>query len=252
MECGLPKGIGTEMGQITRWTAACALACAVVPSALAGFTPGGVNFMVTSSAGAASATFSGTQMSDSAWMWTGSWGANGTSVSWSGLPSTWNGSSMSIGGNFVIRNNSASTQSFLIDVMLPGSFAAGTEWLVGGSAAASMVNLNPFTGTLSSNGPMWTASFDGTTVGSLFNGVNASVDPFFTGSLASQSFGSPVPGQPYTGGLSSAARIRLSVTLTAGMEATITSAFAAQVVPAPGALALLAMAACCGRRRRHR
>jgi MYXO-CTERM domain-containing protein len=99
---------------------------------------------------------------------------------------------------------------------------------------------------------MWTASFDGNTVGTLFNDVSASVDPFFTGALASQSFGSPIPGQPYTGGLSSAARIRLSLSLTAGMQATITSTFSAQVVPAPGALALLAVAAAGGSRRRRR
>ena len=240
------------MGKITTWTAACAFACAVASQALAGFTPGNVGFMVTSSAGSAAATYSGTQMSASSWMWNGNWSANGASVTWSGLPSTWTGSSMTLGGNFVIRNNTASTQNFVIDVTLPGNFAAGTQWLVGGSAAGSMVNLNPFTGSLTSTGPMWTASFDGTTVGSLFNNVNASVDPFFTGSIGSQSFGNPIPGQSYTGGLSSAARIRLSLTLSAGMEATVTSSFAAQVVPAPGALALLAVAAATGSRRRRR
>lgn len=240
------------MGQITTWTAACAVACAAASEALAGFSAGGVNFMVTSSAGSATANFSGTQVSASSWVWSGSWSANGASVTWSGNPATWDGSSMTLGGNFVIRNNTASTQNFVIDVMLPGSFAAGTEWLVGGSAAGSMVNLNPFTGSLTSTGPMWTAAFDGSTVGSLFSNVNAAVDPFFTGSLASQTFGSPIPGQPYTGGLSSAARIRLSLSLTAGMEATITSSFAAQVVPAPGALALLAVAAAAGSRHRRR
>ena len=240
------------MGKITTWTAACAFACAVASQALAGFTTGNVGFMVTSSAGSATATYSGTQMSATSWMWSGNWSANGASVSWSGIPSTWTGSSMSMGGNFVIRNNTAQTQNFVIDVTLPGSFAAGTQWLVGGSAAGSMVNLNPFAGSLTSTGPLWTASFDGTTLGSLFSNVNASVDPFFTGSIGSQSFGSPIPGQPYTGGLSSAARIRLSLTLSAGMEATVTSSFAAQVVPAPGALALLALAAATGSRRRRR
>lgn len=208
--------------------------------------------MVSSSAGSATANFSGTQVSANSWVWSGNWSSNGASVTWSGNPATWNGSSMTLGGNFVIRNNTNSTQSFVIDVMLPGSFAAGTEWLVGGSAAGSMVNLNPFTGSLTSTGPMWSASFDGSTVGSLFSNVSAAVDPFFTGSLASQSFGNPIPGLPYTGGISSAARIRLSLSLSAGMEATITSSFAAQVVPAPGALALLAVAAASGSRRRRR
>jgi len=251
MECGSPKGRGTDMGMITTWTAACALACAAASHAFAGFTAGGVNFMVTSSAGSATATFSGSQVSADSWVWNGDWSSNGASVSWSALPTSANATSMSIGGNFVIRNNTASTQTFVIDVMLPGNFAPGTEWLVGGSAAASMVNLSPSAGSLSSSGAMWTASFDGNTVGTLFSNVSASVDPFFTGSLASQSFGSPIPGQPYTGGLSSAARIRLSLSLTAGMQATITSAFSAQVVPAPGALALLAVAAAGGSRRRR-
>ena len=240
------------MGQITRWAAACALSCAAGTHALAGFNAGGVSFMVTSSAGSASANFSGTEVSPTSWAWTGSWASNGASVSWSGLPTAWTGSSMSMAGNFVIRNDTASTQSFVIDVTLPGSFANGTEWLVGGSAAASMVNLSPFNGSLTSTGPMWAASFDGSTIGSLFSNVNAAVDPFFTGSLASQSFGSPIPGQPYTGGISSAARIRLSLTLTAGMQATVTSSFSAQVVPAPGALALLAAAFAAGTRRRRR
>ena len=240
------------MGKITTWTAACALACAAAPHALAGFTAGGVNFMVMSSAGSATANFSGTQVSADSWIWSGDWASNGASVTWSALPTTATANSMSIGGNFVIRNNTTSTQTFVIDVMLPGNFAAGTEWLVGGSAARSMVNLSPVAGTLSSSGAMWTASFDGNTVGTLFNDVSASVDPFFTGALASQSFGSPIPGQPYTGGLSSAARIRLSLSLTAGMQATITSTFSAQVVPAPGALALLAVAAAGGSRRRRR
>lgn len=240
------------MGQITTWTAACALACAAGSHALAGFSAGGVTFMVGSSAGSANAAFSGTQVSANSWVWNGNWSANGASVSWSGVPATWNGSSMTLGGNFVIRNTTATTQSFVIDVMLPGSFAAGTEWLVGGSAAGSMVNLSPLTGRLISNGPMWTASFDNTTVGSLFSNVSASVDPFFTGSIGSQSFGNPIPGQPFTGGISSAARIRLSLSLTAGMEATVTSSFAAQFVPAPGAIALMAVAAIAGSRRRRR
>lgn len=239
------------MGHLATWTAACVIACAAVPHARAGFSAGGVNFMVNSSAGSATATYSGSQVSSTSWVWNGNWSANGASVTWSGVPATWTGSSMTLGGNFVIRNGTASTQTFVIDVVLPGSFAAGSEWLVGGSAAGSMVNLNASTGSLTSTGAMWTASFDGNTVGSLFNNVNAAVDPFFTGSLASQSFGSPIPGQPYTGGMSSAARIRLSLSLTAGMEATITSSFAAQVVPAPGALALLAVAAIGGSRRRR-
>ena len=240
------------MGQITTWTAACAIACAAASHALAGFSAGGVNFMVTSSAGSADATYSGTQVSAHSWVWNGNWSSNGASVSWSGVPSTWTGSSMTLGGNFVIRNSTTTTQTFVIDVMLPGNFAAGTEWLVGGSAAGSMVNLNPLAGSLTSSGPMWTASFDGITVGSLHSDVNAAVDPFFTGALASQSFGNPIPGSPFTGGISSAARIRLSLSLSAGMEATITSSFAAQVVPAPGALALLAVAAASGARRRRR
>jgi hypothetical protein len=99
---------------------------------------------------------------------------------------------------------------------------------------------------------LWTAAFDASTVGSLLSNASATVDPFFTGSLSAQSFGSPIPGQPYTGGMSSAARIRVSLSLTAGMEATVTSAFAAQVVPAPGALALLVVAAGAGARRRRR
>ncbi|MBU3727678.1 MAG: hypothetical protein FGM37_00290 [Phycisphaerales bacterium] len=240
------------MDRFTSWTAACALACAAVSPALAGFTPGGVTFAVNSSAGSASAVFSGSPVSANSWTWSGSWSANGASVTWNAIPVTWNGTSMSLGGNFVVKNSTASTQSFVIDIALPGTFDGGTEWLVGGSAAASMVNLSPFAGGLTSSGPLWSASFDGSTLGTLFSNASASVDPFFTGSLASQSFGSPIPGQPYTGGIASAARVRLSFSLTAGMEATITSAFAAQVVPAPGALSMLALAAAAGGRRRRR
>jgi len=240
------------MDRMTLWTTACALGCAVASHALAGFTPGSVSFAVTSSAGSANASFSGAQVSANSWAWTGNWTANGASVSWNAVPATWNGTTMSLGGNFVVKNNTASTQSFVIDISLPGEFAAGTEWLVGGSAAASMVNLSPDAGRLSSQGALWTAAFDASTVGSLFSNASATVEPFFTGSLAAQSFGSPIPGQPYTGGMSSAARIRVSLSLTAGMEATVTSAFAAQVVPAPGALALLALAAATGARRRRR
>ena len=240
------------MGQITTWTAACAIACAAATPALASFDAGAVSFMVTSSAGSATANYSGTQVSAHSWNWGGDWASNGASVSWSGIPATWTGTSMTLGGHFVIRNNTTSTQTFVIDVMMPGSFADGTEWLVGGSAAASMVNLNAMIGSLTSAGPLWTASFDGNAVGSLHSDVNAAVDPFFTGALASQSFGDPIPGSPFTGGVSSAARIRLSLSLSAGMQATITSAFSAQVVPAPGALALLGIAAAGGSRRRRR
>jgi hypothetical protein len=201
-----------------------------------------VSFAVTSSAGSANASFSGSQVSASSWAWTGNWASNGASVSWNAVPATWNGTTMSLGGNFVVKNNTSSTQSFVIDISLPGEFAAGTEWLVGGSAAASMVNLSPEAGRLSSQGALWTAAFDASTVGSLFSNASATVDPFFTGSLSA----------PYTGGMSTAARIRVSLSLTAGMEATVTSAFAAQVVPAPGALALLVVAAGAGARRRRR
>lgn len=240
------------MDRMTLWTTACALGCAVSSHALAGFTPGGVSFGVASSAGAASATFSGTQVSAQSWTWTGNWAANGASVSWNAIPATWNGTSMSLGANFVVRNSTSATQSFVIEVSMPGIFAAGTPWLVGGSAAASMVNLSPEPGRLFSQGAMWSASFDGSSLGSLFVNANATVDPFFTASLPSQSFGNPIPGLSYTGGVSSAARIRLNFSLTSGMEATVTSVFAAQVVPAPGALAVLALAAGAGLRRRRR
>lgn len=240
------------MVKVTSWIAACALACASASSALASFTLGGVGFAVTSSAGSANATFSGTPSGAGTWAWTGNWASNGASVSWTGLPVSWNGSALSMAGNFVIRNQTASTQSFVIDIVLPGNMASGTQWLVGGSAAFSMVNLNVEAGRIWSNGPMWTAGFDSATVGSLFTNASGSVDPFQTGALPSQQFGgNPIPGQPYTGGLSTGARVRLNVNLTAGMEATVTSVFAAQVVPAPGALALLALAAGCQRRRRR-
>ena len=240
------------MDRMTLWTTACALGCAVSSHAIAGFTPGGVSFAVTSSAGSANASFSGAQISSDSWSWTGNWAANGASVSWNAVPATWNGTTMSLGGNFVIRNSTASTQFFLIDISLPGSFSAGTEWRVGGSAALSMVNLSPDVGRLFAQGPLWSAVFDSTTVGSLFSNASATVDPFFAATLPSQSFGNPIPGQTFFGGVSSAARIRVGLNMTAGMEATITSAFAAQFIPAPGAMAVLGLATFAGSRRRRR
>lgn len=240
------------MVKVTTWIAACAIACASASSALAGFTLGGASFAVTSSAGSANATFSGNPTSASTWAWSGSWASNGASVSWNGVPVSWNGSALSMAGNFVIRNQTASTQSFAIDILLPGTMDAGTQWLVGGSAAFSMVNLNVDVGRIWSTGPMWSAGFDSSTVGALFTNASASVDPFQTGALPSQQFGgNPIPGQAYAGGVSNGARLRLNLSLSAGMEATVTSVFVAQVVPAPGAIALLALAAACPRRRRR-
>lgn len=159
-------------------------------------------------------------------------------------------------GNIVVTNTSASTQTFFLDVALPiGMPLAST--LIGGSITGTVTDLTGDGATVSATGDsdaIYRAltdvdgGFNGTLAGSLLVGASATTGAFQSTTIGPDTFGSPIPSQPY-GAVNTNIAIRLAFTLTAGDSASFTSLFV--VVPAPGAaVAMIGLMGVGGRRRR--
>ena len=124
--------------------------------------------------------------------------------------------------------------------LMQGSAAIGLTTDSGGGSVASLA------GT-----PLWQGLIDGSPVGNdaaLFFDPFALVNASIGSSSSNANFGIPVPnaGPPVLNNIG----IRISFSLTQLDQASITSVF--NVVPAPGAIALLGVAGLTVRRRRRR
>jgi hypothetical protein len=186
------------------------------------------------------------------------WGMDASfDMQWSQDPST---SNDMFGGGMRIRNRSSSTQRFTIELVISTASGLGSPVLGGGGVSGVLMG-GPTGGTISSIGssPLWSAFMvdpDGTrTVASLLAGsggapfsvVAAAAD---TSPIPGETFGDPIPSLPI-GNLGTARGIRMDFTLSAGSEASLFTNFVVQVIPAPGALAMLAVAGVgAGRRRK--
>jgi hypothetical protein len=160
-------------------------------------------------------------------------------------------------GNLVVTNTSNATQTFFLDVSLPINVALASS-LVGGSITGTVTDLNGDGATVSAvgaNDAIYRAFTDvapdfstGNLAGSLLVGSSASAGAFLSQTIGPDTFGGPIPSQPY-GAVNTNIAIRLQFTLTAGDSASFTSLFV--VVPAPGALAVAGFGLLAGRRRRR-
>lgn len=161
-------------------------------------------------------------------------------------------------GNLVVTNTSNSTQTFFLDVALPINMAMNST-LVGGSVTGTVTDLTGDGATvaaISGQDSIYRAltdvdgGFNGNLAGALLTGASATAGQFQSKTIGPADFGAPIPNQPY-GAVTTNIAIRLAFTLTAGDSASFTSLFV--VVPAPGALALVAVGGLVGvggRRRR--
>ena len=211
------------------------IACLISSAANAGFTSSGALFSVTSSAGSGTLVNVPTQITPAAWSNTGSWTGTNASVTWANDIQGWN-STTSAGftnGNIVIRNNTTTAQDFAVTIAMLGT--ANCPLVGSGSIGGQYLNGSASLGTLTSTGALWSAGIDGATVNTQLNNALFFAQPFQVSSLGSFSFSNLAIGNSVT----DRASIRFSLRLSAGGEASFTSAFSFQAVPGPASLALI-------------
>lgn len=164
----------------------------------------------------------------------------------------------SFGGFVSLENTSATMQRYTIEMTI-GTDSVG-DALAGGSVTG-VLSGGALGGVFSAVGdaPVWSAIINRNSgsdvIASLLAGtegdpfsVSAGADDF--SNIARESFGTPIPSLPI-GPLGSSRTIKMDFMLSAGAEVLIGTNFVVQVIPAPGALAMLAVAGVgAGRRRR--
>ena len=208
--------------------------CLISSAASAGFDSSGASFSVTSSAGSGTLVNVPTQITPTAWSNTGSWTGTNASVTWANDIQGWN-STTSAGftnGNIVIRNNTSAAQDFNVTIAMLGN--ATGPLVAAGSVGGQYVNGSASLGSLTSTGALWSAGIDGATVNTQLNNALFFAQPFQVVSLGSFSFNNLAMNS-----ITDRASILFSLRLSAGGEASFTSAFSFQAVPGPATLALI-------------
>ena len=187
---------------------------------------------------------------DTGYNFSGNQAGDGWLVQWDLLASS--GDGQSIVTNFTVINLGTETQTFslLVSDLLAAPYLSGT--MIGGSIAGTFTDLNGNGVEVGSvgSGSIYSAfvdannpdPFDGTVVASLLEDASGSASSFFTGTFASESFGtSPqIPGQSGPAA-SDNFGIMLEFSLSGGDMVGFTSSMAI-ASPAPGALALFSFA----------
>ena len=212
----------------------CLFVCLISSAASAGFNSSGAFFSVTSSAGSGTLVNVSSQITPETWSNTGSWTATNASVTWANDIQGWN-STTSAGftnGNIAIRNNTSSAQDFNVTIAMLGT--ANFPLVGAGSIGGQYVNGSGSLGSLTSTGALWSAGIDGATVNTQLNNALFFAPPFQVVSLGSFSFNNLAINS-----ITDRASIRFSLRLSAGGEASFTSAFSFQAVPGPASLALI-------------
>ena len=213
----------------------CIFGCLISSAASAGFDSSGASFSVTSSVGSGTLVNVPTQITPTAWSNTGGWTGTNASVTWQNDIQGWN-STTSAGftnGNIVIRNNTSAAQDFTVTIAMLGN--ATGPLVAAGSVGGQYVNGSASLGSLTSTGALWSAGIDGATVNTQLNNALFFAQPFQVVSLGSFNFSNLAIGNSIT----DRASIRFSLRLSAGGEASFTSAFSFQAVPGPASLALI-------------
>ena len=150
--------------------------------------------------------------------------------------------------NLVYTNVSGGTQNVTVEVVLPIGMPMSST-LIGGSVSGSLTDANGDGATFTAlGGGAYTALADGSVAASLLSGVSVNAGPFGSALIGPDSFGTPIPSQPY-GAINSTMALRYEFSLTAGDSVSLAGSFVA--VPGPGAVALLGVAGLVARRRRR-
>ena len=222
------------------------LGCLISSAASAGFNSSSAFFSVTSSAGSGTLVNVSSQITPETWSNTGSWTGTNASVTWANDIQGWN-STTSAGftnGNIVIRNNTTTAQDFAVTIAMLGT--ANFPLVGAGSIGGQYVNGSASLGSLTSTGALWSAGIDGATVNTQLNNALFFAQPFQVVSLGSFSFSNLAIDS-----ITDRASIRFSLRLSAGGEASFTSAFSFQAIPGPASLALIGILPIVRSRRRR-
>lgn len=163
-----------------------------------------------------------------------------------------------INGNVAVTNNTAMTQTFMLDVTLPIAPTLPTS-VLGGSVQGG-ITADADGGTLSSVGnSIYRALIDGAEFGepaNLFDHLTSVTvgafesDSLMAGGNSFDNFGTPIPSASGPA-INSSIGIRLEFSLTPGDQATFTSSFVAEI-PTPGSMAVFGVAGLAIARRRRR
>lgn len=158
--------------------------------------------------------------------------------------------------NLVLTNNTGMTQTVSITTMIPVAPAIVPSSLMGGSASGTLTT-NGDGGTMSNVGgteAMYRALIDGAFVGGIadLHNFDSSISTVGFGSESTgfEDFGTPIPSAPGPA-VNNSIGITLQFDLTDGDSVSWTSSFVVNVVPTPGAGAVLGMAGICAMRRRR-
>lgn len=161
-----------------------------------------------------------------------------------------------VGLNFNVAANPITNSTFQIDSIVVSGVGAGT-WEAQASAAVSVTNSGTLGNTtsitllgLQSNNNLFSARFNGTNV---FQDILQGPGTVAQGSGVTQTFSDSTGAwQPFAGNPSIAdIRSQFRFTLSAGDRAAGTSTYELRLVPAPGALSLLAVGGLVAARRRR-
>jgi len=149
-----------------------------------------------------------------------------------------------VNGAFAVTNNTASTQAYILTVILPISPAIPGGTLVGGSIGGSITDANfNGTATLTVSTALFDGIIDGTTVLPITPaGGPAWSAPFAGGTttIPATNVGLPGPSIPSIPAMNNIA-IRLQFSLTPGDTAAFTSLFVVEPIPEPATALLFAL-----------
>lgn len=159
-----------------------------------------------------------------------------------------------INGTFTVSNDSNEARDYVVDFVLPISPAIPQGSYIAGSVSGTVTDVN-------GNGSAWLTStgatsiynsfIDGSSVRTMLSGASYSVGTAFgSTSFGPTTFGYPVGSVTGPAAFQSIA-LQFRFSLSAGDSASFSSVFVVNPIPAPGALALLGLAATIGRRRRR-
>jgi hypothetical protein len=157
-------------------------------------------------------------------------------------------------GTFTVSNDSNETREYTVDFILPISPAIPDASFIAGSVSGTLTDSNGNGSAAMSSiaaGSIYTSLIDGAPVRTLLNGSAFGVSTAFgSTNFGTESFGYPV-GSLVGPAASTSIALQFRFSLSAGDTASFSSVFIVNPIPAPGALALLAVAAGCQRRRRR-
>jgi hypothetical protein len=159
-----------------------------------------------------------------------------------------------LGGSIQLINTSSSVQTFTID-FAASTLAQGTSSLTGGSVSGVLTGSSDGGLFASAGSSIWSAYIrtgaTTTTIASLLaSPYSVTALPDQVSSIPGEAFGTPIPSQPSIA-MGDAAGIRMVFQLGAGDQVDLSTVFVIQAIPAPGAVAGLALVGAGMRRRRR-